>query len=90
MVQSHSRLSKQILNKGGGNMFRPIYHHNYTRLGGIVGLLLTIIVVIGGAIGYGLNINALIHIINNPITGMCILRFIGIFAFPLGCILGYF
>jgi hypothetical protein len=69
---------------------RHIYHHDYSKLGGGVGVLLTLLIVLGGAIGYILNIAGIVHNINNPLTGMFILRIIGIFAFPFGCILGYF
>ena len=42
------------------------------------------------AVGYILNIIAIVHMINDPITGMLILRIIGIFAAPMGAILGLF
>lgn len=41
-------------------------------------------------IGWVMNIKALIGIIDGPVTGMLILRAIGIFVAPLGVILGYF
>jgi len=41
-------------------------------------------------VGWIMNIVSIVHAVNLPITGMFILRCIGIFVFPVGGILGYF
>lgn len=46
--------------------------------------------VIAIVIGWVMNIITLMGIINDPITGMFILRVVGIFIPPLGGVLGYF
>lgn len=40
--------------------------------------------------GYVENIIKLIHIINDPVSGMMIARAAGIFVGPVGVVLGYF
>lgn len=52
--------------------------------------LLTLIVYVAGIIGWVWNIIKIFHAVNDPITGVFILRVVGIFAAPLGVILGYF
>ncbi len=42
-----------------------------------------------GALGWGLNIVALAGTDFSPLTGMAVLRCIGIFVAPLGAILGF-
>ena len=42
------------------------------------------------ALGWVLNIVGIIAVISDPVTGMFILRCIGVFVAPLGAILGYF
>ena len=66
------------------------HFHNYEKLGDNVYVILSLCVVLASIIGYIMNIAGIVHTINNPLTGMFIFRCIGIFAFPLGCILGYF
>ncbi len=41
-------------------------------------------------VGWIMNIVDIISTIADPITGLFILRCVGIFAFPLGAVLGYF
>jgi len=43
-----------------------------------------------GVVGWVLNIIDIVHAISEPITGMFILRCIGIIVGPLGAVLGYF
>ena len=43
-----------------------------------------------GIVGWVMNLVAIIHTMNLPITGLFIARLVGVFAFPLGGILGYF
>jgi len=43
-----------------------------------------------GVIGWISNIFTLINHINDPITPMAVLRVVGIFAAPLGAILGFY
>lgn len=45
---------------------------------------------IAAIVGWVLNIVAVVHAVALPITGMFLLRCVGIFAAPLGSILGYF
>jgi hypothetical protein len=42
------------------------------------------------AAGYVMNIIAIIHTVNDPITGMFVLRCVGVFLMPLGGIVGWF
>lgn len=55
----------------------------------IVGLLFAVIWV-GAIVGWVLNIMVVAETTNASITGMFILRCIGIFVAPLGAVLGYF
>lgn len=57
--------------------------------GTIVIVLLTISVVIASVTGWVFNIIEIFNIANAPITGMFVLRIVGIFVAPLGAILGY-
>lgn len=50
--------------------------------------LLYLALVIAAAAGWILNLIALIHSVGG-ITAMFILRIVGLFVFPLGCLLGY-
>lgn len=51
--------------------------------------LVWITVVVGGIIGWVLNIIKLVGMLDGPVTAMFIARCIGVFAAPLGAILGY-
>lgn len=54
------------------------------------GLGLFIIVLwVAGFIGWVMNLVSLVHSLHDPITGMFIARCVGVFAAPLGAILGY-
>lgn len=52
--------------------------------------LLWAIVVFAGVIGWVMNIIDIVHAVSDPITGMFVLRCVGIFVAPLGAVLGYF
>lgn len=47
------------------------------------------VIVVGGMIGWVLNIIKLVAMIDGGITAMFVLRIVGIFAAPLGAILGF-
>jgi hypothetical protein len=51
--------------------------------------LFFVVVVIGGGIGWVWNIIKLVGMGLDPITGLLIVRAIGIFVFPVGMIVGY-
>lgn len=51
--------------------------------------LVWFVVTIGAMIGWVLNIIKLVGMIDGEITTMFVLRVVGIFAAPLGAILGY-
>lgn len=60
-------------------------------IGGIFGAILlygTIVLLIG--VGWVLNIIELAGMSFEPITGLAVLRVIGVFIPPLGAVLGYF
>ena len=61
---------------------------------GTVGLLgfvlLWFTVAILGVTGWVMNLITVFHTANDPITGTFILRCVGIIAFPIGAILGWF
>jgi hypothetical protein len=57
---------------------------------GFVGALLWLSLIIAMFIGYIMNLVGIIHTINEPITGLFIGRLVGVVAFPLGALLGYF
>ena len=55
--------------------------------------LLVFLVIIFGTVGYGMNIVDIYHLcIAEPftVTGILVLRVIGIFVAPVGAILGFF
>lgn len=51
--------------------------------------ILVVILVLGGIGGWIANIVKLIANLSDPITGMFILRAVGIFVAPLGAVLGF-
>lgn len=55
----------------------------------ITALALVFLVVVGGLGGWVWNIVKLAHMGFDPLTGMAVLRIVGIFLAPLGAILGY-
>ena len=52
--------------------------------------LLVLLVVLAGGFGWCWNIVKLIGMNLDPITGLLVVRAIGIFVFPVGMIVGYF
>ncbi len=59
---------------------------------GVFAVLAWFCLIIGGLIGYVMNIIAIVHAVSAdaPIHAMFIARCVGVFAFPLGGILGWF
>lgn len=49
-----------------------------------------ILIWVAGAIGWIMNIIKILDILNDPITGIFIFRVVGVFAVPVGAVLGYF
>ena len=52
--------------------------------------LIVVLVILAGGWGWVWNIIKLISMSLDPITGLLIVRAIGIFVFPVGMIVGYF
>ena len=44
---------------------------------------------IGGGIGWIMNIVTIVHTCCEPVTGMLVIRIVGLFVAPLGAVLGY-
>jgi len=57
---------------------------------GIIFMLMYITLICAGIYGYVCNIISIAHTATDPITGMFIARLVGVIAFPLGAVLGYF
>ena len=55
----------------------------------VVGLIALVVVVIAGIGGWIANIVQLVNASFDPLTGLVVLRVIGIFIPPLGAVLGY-
>ena len=53
-------------------------------------MLLWIPLIIAGGIGWVWNIIKVVGMSLDPITGLLIVRAIGIFVFPVGMVVGYF
>jgi hypothetical protein len=51
------------------------------------GAVIIYILILLAVLGWGLNIYSLAT--TKTLTGMSLLRVIGVFAFPLGCVLGF-
>lgn len=49
-----------------------------------------VILAIAGLIGWVLNIVSIVHADFSYVTGLLIMRIIGIFIVPIGAVLGYF
>ncbi len=52
--------------------------------------LIVAVLLVGGMLGWILNVWDIFKAVSNPITGLFILRCVGVFVAPLGAILGYF
>lgn len=63
---------------------------NADETAGLLGGLLIGAIILGGIVGWVMNIISVIHTVSDPITGMFILRCLGIIFAPLGAILGWF
>jgi hypothetical protein len=64
------------------------HQKGYTTLN--IGILIYAALMIGGVIGWVLNIVDIVHADFDNVTGMLVLRIIGVFVPPLGAVLGYF
>lgn len=63
---------------------------NYTKQKGFALLqMIVVFVLLFGVGGWIANIVKIFAIMNEPITGMLILRIVGVFAAPVGAVLGY-
>ena len=63
---------------------------NYTKQKGFSFLeIIIVFVLLFGVGGWIANIVKIFAILNEPITGMFILRIVGVFAAPVGAVLGY-
>lgn len=56
----------------------------------LIAFLIWLTIVVGVGIGWVMNIIAVIHADFSHITGLLVVRVIGIFVPPLGAVLGYF
>lgn len=56
---------------------------------GLVGAIGILVVVVAAVIGWVLNLIAIAHSEFVPITGLLVLRIVGIFIGPIGAVLGY-
>jgi hypothetical protein len=55
-----------------------------------VAALIYLAVIVAAIAGWIMNIAGIVHTIGGPITAMFIARCVGVLAFPLGAVLGYF
>lgn len=60
------------------------------QLGYTLTEILVVLIVLAGGWGWVWNIIKLIGMNLDPITGMLIVRVVGIFVFPVGMVVGYF
>lgn len=60
------------------------------QLGYTLTEIIVVLVILAGGFGWCWNIVKLIGMNLDPITGLLIVRAIGIFVFPVGMIVGYF
>lgn len=54
------------------------------------GVLAFLLVILAGVAGWIMNIFAIAGSFTEPLTGLFVLRIVGIFVAPLGAVLGYF
>lgn len=52
--------------------------------------IIPVVVYFALLVGWVMNIVSLFHMLDGPVTAMFIMRAVGIFAAPLGGVLGYF
>ena len=55
-----------------------------------VGSLVFLAVIAAAVVGWIMNVIEIVQTVSDPITGMFILRCVGIVVAPLGAVLGYF
>lgn len=55
-----------------------------------VGVVIILAIWVLAVIGWVHNIIDVVHMVNDPITGMFILRCVGIIVAPVGAVLGWF
>jgi flagellar biogenesis protein FliO len=60
------------------------------QFGNAVASILILILALVAVAGWVLNIVKLVALLNGEITAMFVARLIGVFAFPLGAIIGHF
>lgn len=56
---------------------------------GLFGAIIILVLAVAGVIGWIMNIIAIAHSEFVPITGLLVLRIVGIFIGPIGAVLGY-
>lgn len=64
-------------------------HDTASLIGHLVGILLFLAIIIGAVYGWVMNIVTIAHSNFSDLTGLLILRVVGIFVAPLGVVLGY-
>jgi hypothetical protein len=60
----------------------------YEKLG-FVGLVSVIVLMIAAAIGWIANVVQIVHLAGGPVTTLFIVKIVGVFAPPLGAIMGW-
>jgi len=55
-----------------------------------VGILIYLLAFLALALGWVMNVVTLFYHVNDPVTGMTVMRAVGIFIVPMGGVLGYF
>lgn len=58
-------------------------------MGYIIAFGLYIAVILAGAIGWVMNIIAIVHSTFDPLTPVLVLRIVGVLLAPLGAVMGY-
>lgn len=61
-------------------------HHGYTG----TAILIWLVIVLALGIGWVMNIIAIMHSDFGRLSGVLVLRVVGIFVVPLGALMGYF
>jgi hypothetical protein len=59
-------------------------------IGAALGAIVVLALIAGFIYGWVANIVSIVQAIDNPVTGMLVLRGVGVFVAPLGAVLGYF
>ena len=54
----------------------------------VIAIFLVFLLVLLAIVGWVLNVVALIVVWGDPLTALAVLRIVGIFVVPLGCVLG--